>query len=48
VKKTSAISYARKIARNQNAELVIHKKDGTLQYPESYGIDQKPAKSKVS
>ena len=47
-KKTSAVSYARKIARNQDAELVIHKRDGTLQNPDSYGLSQIPAKGKVS
>ena len=30
-KKTSAVSYAKKIAKKNTAELIIHKKDGRIQ-----------------
>lgn len=46
-KKTSAVSYGRAVAKNQNAELVVHKKDGTIQNPNSFGKDPNPPRDKV-
>lgn len=37
--KAEAETYAREIARNQQAELVIHGKDGKIQSTNSYGND---------
>lgn len=45
--KPDAVSLGRKIAQHQKAELVIHKKDGTIQNPNSYGKDPNPPKDKV-
>lgn len=44
--KDPAIDYARKISRNQNSELIIHKKDGSIQNPDSHGKDPNPPKDK--
>ncbi|AXG73557.1 DUF2188 domain-containing protein [Flavobacterium arcticum] len=41
---TEAIESARKIAKNQESELFIHKKDGTIRGRDSYGND--PVESK--
>lgn len=45
--KSEATVYGKKIAKNQSAELVIHKKDGTIQNPNSFGKDQNPPKDRV-
>lgn len=45
--KPDAVSFGKIVAKKQNAELVIHKKDGTLQNPNSYGKDPIPPKDKV-
>lgn len=37
-----AIERARKIARNQESELVIHGKDGRIREKDSYGNDPFP------
>lgn len=37
-----AITYARNISRNEGAEFVIHKQDGTIRSKESYGRDPFP------
>jgi len=37
-----AIEIAREIARNQQSELVIHRKDGTIRDKDSYGNDPCP------
>lgn len=39
-----AIDAAREIAKNQQSELVIHKKDGTIRDKDSYGNDPFPPK----
>jgi len=39
-----AISEARKIARNQGAELYIHGRDGRIRERDSYGKDPYPPK----
>ena len=39
-----AIDIARQIAKNQQSELVIHKKDGTIRDKDSYGNDPHPPK----
>ncbi len=40
--KTDAVAFGREVAMNQKAELVIHKKDGTIQNSNSYGNDPHP------
>lgn len=40
--KRSAEDAARRIARNQKTELIIHKKDGTIQRRDSSGRDPLP------
>lgn len=37
-----AITYARNISRNEGAEFVIHRQDGTIRSKESYGRDPYP------
>ena len=37
-----AITYARNISRNEGAEFVIHRQDGTIRSKESYGRDPHP------
>jgi len=41
-----AISHARNIAKNQNAELYVHKRDGTIRSRDSYGNDPCPPRDK--
>jgi hypothetical protein len=41
-KKDQAVSYGKQVAKNQKAELVVHKKDGKIQNPNSYGRDPHP------
>ncbi|MHA7831839.1 MAG: DUF2188 domain-containing protein [Flagellimonas sp.] len=45
-KKSDAVSYAIDIAKNQQSELTILKKDGTIQNKNSYGNDPNPPKDK--
>lgn len=40
------MNWARDKARNDGAELIPHKKDGTIQNPNSYGGDPCPPKDK--
>ena len=44
--KKDAESYGRGVSRNQRTELVIHKKDGTIQRKDSHGNDSCPPKDK--
>lgn len=44
--KTEAVSFGRQLSLNQNSELVIHRKDGTIQNANSYGDDPNPPKDK--
>lgn len=39
-----AINVARDIARNQNSELIIHRKNGQIREKDSYGNDPYPPK----
>jgi hypothetical protein len=39
-----AIDIAREIAKNQQSELIIHKKDGTIRDKDSYGNDPRNIK----
>ena len=43
---SDAINVARDIAKNKKAEVVIHKKDGTIRDKDSYGNDHCPPKDK--
>jgi hypothetical protein len=45
-KKQDAVERARQISKNQKAELVIHKKDGTIERTDSHGRDPLPPKDK--
>ena len=44
--KDDAISFAKKVSQNQNTELVVHRKDGTIQNPNSYGGDPLPPRDR--
>lgn len=39
-----AINYAKKISKNQHAELYIHRRDGMIRKKNSYGKDPCPPK----
>ena len=41
-----AIDIARQIARNQQTEVVIHRRDGTIRDKDSYGNDPYPPKDR--
>jgi len=43
---SEAVSYARDIVRHQHLELVIHRKDGTIQPTVSYGNDPMPSRDR--
>ncbi len=45
--KKEAEMYGRQVAKNQQAELVIHKKDGTIQNSNSFGKDPNPPKDRI-
>jgi hypothetical protein len=45
-RKEDAVEYAKGVAKNQRSELVIHKKDGKIQNPNSYGNDPCPPRDK--
>jgi len=44
--KEKALGIGRDMAKKQHVELVIHKKDGTIQDKDSYGNDPFPARDK--
>lgn len=44
--KQEAMEQGREQAKRENVELVPHKKDGTVQNPNSYGNDPNPPKDK--
>jgi hypothetical protein len=44
--KKEAEDWARVVSKNQNSELVIHKRDGTIQRKDSHGNDPMPPKDK--
>lgn len=44
--KKEAEKAGREISKNQGTELVIHKKDGTIQKSDSHGNDPNPPKDK--
>jgi len=44
--KKEAVDYAREVSKNQESELYIHKKDGTIQKKDSHGNDSNPPKDK--
>jgi hypothetical protein len=41
-KKDAAITWGRQVSRNQQSELVIHRRDGTIQQKDSHGNDPMP------
>jgi hypothetical protein len=45
-KKSDAVTYGKAIAKNQGSEFVVHKKDGRIQNPNSYGSDPNPYKDR--
>lgn len=45
-KKDEAISWGREVSRNQRTELVIHRRDGTIQQKDSHGNDPNPPKDR--
>ncbi len=46
VKKQDAVDFGRDVSKNQSSELVVHKKDGTIQNPDSHGGDPCPPRDK--
>ena len=44
--KKDAVDYARNIAKKENSELYIHRKDGTISHRGSYSLDRLPPKDK--
>jgi hypothetical protein len=42
-----AIKIAREIAKNQDSEVVIHRKDGTIRDKDSFGKDTCPPKDRI-
>jgi len=44
--KHAATNYARKISRRQGSELIIHRKDGTIQKAAGHGHDPNPPRDK--
>lgn len=45
-KKQEAIAYAKVVSKKQGVEMVVHKKDGRIENPNSYGNDPNPPKDK--
>ena len=39
--KTDAVNRGREVSQNQNTELVIHRRDGTIQQKDSHGRDNR-------
>lgn len=44
--KAEAVKFSREVSKNQKSELVIHKKDGTIQNSDSHGNDPMPPRDK--
>jgi hypothetical protein len=44
--KTAAVDYGRRVSKAERSELVIHRRDGTVQQKDSYGKDPVPPKDK--
>jgi len=44
--KDDAVHFTREISQNRGSELVIHKKDGTIQQSDSHGKDPCPPEDK--
>jgi hypothetical protein len=44
--KAPAVDYGKKVAKKEEAEFIPHKKDMTIQNPNSYGTDPNPPKDK--
>jgi len=45
-RKEDAIKWGTEVAKNQDSELVIHKRDGSIQNPNSHGNDPNPPRDK--
>ncbi|MDV6318857.1 DUF2188 domain-containing protein [Chromohalobacter sp. HP20-39] len=45
-RKEDAMEYGREVSRNQGSEFIPHRKDGTIQNPDSHGGDPNPPKDK--
>ncbi|MEZ4690064.1 MAG: DUF2188 domain-containing protein [Ignavibacteria bacterium] len=45
--KAEAIEYAKRIAKNQKSELVIHNKDGKISDKDSFGNDTFPKRDMI-
>ena len=44
--KSDAVSKAKKLSKNSGSEMVVHGKNGKIQYSNSYGNDPCPPKDK--
>ncbi|PSJ23563.1 hypothetical protein CVH10_01480 [Halomonas sp. ND22Bw] len=40
------MDYGRQVSRNQGSEFIPHRKDGTIQNPDSHGGDPNPPRDK--
>lgn len=45
-RKEDAVNWSKEKAKQEGSELIPHKKDGTIQNPNSYGNDPYPPKDK--
>ena len=45
-RKQDAVDYGRKVSQNQESELVIHRKDGTIERSDSHGHDPNPPRDR--
>jgi hypothetical protein len=45
--KEEAVRYGREVSRNQGSELVIHKRDGTIERKDSHGRDPMPPRDQT-
>lgn len=46
ITKSDAVNKARELSKNSGSEMVVHGKDGKIQYSNSYGNDPCPPKDK--
>lgn len=44
--KQDAVNWARKVSRNQRADLVVHRFDGTIESKDSYGYAPNPPRDR--
>ncbi len=45
-KKNDAVDWAREVSKNQSSELIVHRKDGTIERKDSHGKDPVPPRDR--